>query len=513
VVVAAVRLSEWVGEDSRPVTPGGSLRPVDVTAAAAALGIIRRGKVRRAADVPEVHRPWLVAVAAGLITVKGNRAIRGGRLADPLAAWWAGLRELLADEAADRIGVDPRITTLATMDVVTRDGVDEGFPLRHRVGHIMYDRGDWDSWADPQRHGRLHPAEAAVALLRLFGALEGTRLTPLGTWVHAELQQVVPPQINPAMPAGDLLGLLAGTDEVDAWNRASRWFGDRTREQIVAELVRSAAEASPAERVAAVTLIGGLGDEAVAALCATEPLPDTLAAHARVMAHQAELAPRPGTEDLVWLATEYAHAELGRNGVAAARYLATDGLDAAEIDLDAGGIDRLADSGHPHATEVAEALAAMVGTAVPVHQIKVSLSGQCWRRVLIAENATLESLHQVIIALFGWDDDHLHVFTVGHRQYADPFHGLEETVPEYTITLHQALPGPKATISHTYDLGACWRHEITLEKVLDDQPLSRPECVGGKGGDPIEYYDPDDPEEPGPFDAAAINERLNKMAV
>jgi len=248
-------------------------------------------------------------------------------------------------------------------------------------------------------------------------------------------------------------------------------------------------------------------------LRATEPLPDNLAAHARMVAHQHDLAPRPGTEDLVWLATEYTHAELVRHGVAAARYMAEDTLFAAEISLDADGIDRLAGSGHPHATEVAEALATVVGTTVPVHQVKVSLSGQCWRRVLIAENATLETLHDVIIALFGWDNDHLHAFMVGTRQYADPFHGLEETVPEYTMRLHQALPRPKATIAHTYDFGASWQHEITLEKVLDDHPLPRPECVAGKGGDPIEYYDPDDPEEPAPFDVAAINERLRKVAV
>jgi hypothetical protein len=511
VVVAAVRLSEWVGENGVPVTPGGSLRPADVTAAAAVLGVIRQGKVRRAADVPEVHRPWLVAVAAGLIAVEGNRAVRAGQLADPLAAWWAGLQGLLADEAADRIGTDPRIITVATMDVVTGESVDEGFRLRHRVGHIMYDRGDWDLSGDPQRHGHVHPAEAAVALLRLFGALEGTRLTSLGEWVHAELRRVVPPQITPEMPAEELLGLLADADEVDAWNRADRWFGDRTEDQIVAELVRSAA--SSADRVTAVMLIGGLGDEAVAALLATEPMPDNLAAHARALAHNHELAPDPSAEDLVWLATEYAHDELVRHGVAAARYTAADTLQAAKIGLDADGIARLAGSGHPHATEVAEALAAVVGTAVPVQQLKVSLPGQCWRRVLIAENATLATLHHVIIALFGWDNDHLHVFTVGHRQYADPFHELEETVPEYTMRLHQALPRPKATISQTYDLGACWQHEIMLEKVLNDHPLQRVECVTGEGGDPIEYYDPDDPEEPAPFDVAAINERLRKVAV
>jgi hypothetical protein len=273
----------------------------------------------------------------------------------------------------------------------------------------------------------------------------------------------------------------------------------------VAELVPSAAGASPAERITAIGLISDLGDEAVAALRATEPMPDNLAAHARLLAHQYELAPMPDTGDLVWLATEYAHADLVHHGVAAARYTATDALHHADIDLGTGGIDRIASSRHPHAAAVAEALATVAGTAIPVQQLRISLSGQCWRRVLIAENATLKTLHHLIIALFGWDDDHLHIFTMGHRHYADPFHGLEETAPEHTMRLHQALPHPKATISHTYDLGASWKHEIALEKVIHERPLPQPECVTGKGDNPIEYYDPEEPEDPVPFDAEAIN--------
>jgi hypothetical protein len=51
-----------------------------------------------------------------------------------------------------------------------------------------------------------------------------------------------------------------------------------------------------------------------------------------------------------------------------------------------------------------------------------------------------------------------------------------------------------------------------LEKVLRDHPLPRPECVAGKGDHPIEYYDPDEPEDPVPFDAEAINRVLYKLA-
>ena len=126
--------------------------------------------------------------------------------------------------------------------------------------------------------------------------------------------------------------------------------------------------------------------------------------------------------------------------------------------------------------------------------------------MLIAENATLELLHRVIKALFGWDDDHLHLFTVERRHYADPCHELEETVPECSMRLHQALPHPKATMSYTYDLGASWRHEIVLEKVLGEHPLPQPECLTGQGDNP------DYPADPVPFDAAAINKLLHKLA-
>lgn len=510
MVAAAVRLTEWVGADGIRVTAGGALRPADVADAARAVGTPAPVKVRRAADVPGVHRPWLVAVGVGLIAVSDQRAVQAGKLDDPLATWWSGVQALLAAEVADTFGADPRITAAVTLTVVTEHGRDAGWPLQHRVEQIMRDRGDWTYRAGPQRHGRVHPAEAALSVLRLFGAIKATRLTPLGVWVDSELRRVVPPMITPQLPAKDLLGLLVKVDEVDVWDQASRWFGERSNAQIVDELAAAAAAAPPAERLVAVGLISGLEGAVAAFRAAAERLPN-LAAYGRAVAHRYDQAPAPGTEDQVWLATEYAHADLTRHGVTAARYTAVDTLDAAGIDLAAGGIDRIAGSGHPYAAAVAEALAAVAGTVVAVQQLKVSLSGRCWRRVLIPENATLGLLHQVIIALFGWDDDHLHVFTVGHRQYADPYHGLEETASEDSMPLYRVLPSPAAKMTHTYDLGACWRHEIVLEAVLDGHPLPHPECTAGLGDNPIEYYDPDDPQDPEPFDAAAVNNRLRKL--
>lgn len=42
-------------------------------------------------------------------------------------------------------GVDPRVTAMTTTDVVIRDHVDDSWDLYHRVDHLMYDRGDWDT--------------------------------------------------------------------------------------------------------------------------------------------------------------------------------------------------------------------------------------------------------------------------------------------------------------------------------------------------------------------------------
>jgi hypothetical protein len=501
MVMAAVRLAEWIGADGRPVTDGAALRPADVPDAARVVGAsVPLRKVRRAADVPEVHRPWLVAVGAGLIAVADKRAVQAGKLDEPLAAWWAGLQALLIAEAADTFATDPRVTALVTLTSVTERRHD-GRALARDVEFVMDERGDWDYWA-PQRHGHRHPAEAALDVLRVFGVLDGTRLTPLGAWAEQELRRVVPPPITPGTPVADLLRLLADGEEADLWDRACRWFGDRTVELIVTELCECAAEAAPAERVTAVELISALGDEAVAVFRAAERFPG-LAPHVRSLAHQYEVGSALSLEDRLWLATEHAHADLTRHGAAAARYAAMDFLDVAEFDRIAGG-------GHPRAKEVSAALAAVTGP-VPVQQLKVALSGQCWRRVLLPENATLGLLHRVIIALFGWDDDHLHVFTVDRRRYADPYYELEETASEDAMPLYRALPKPGARISHMYDFGASHRHEITLEKVLGQHPLVHPECLTGKGDNPVEYYDPDDPVDPEPLDVGTVNERLRRL--
>src|SRR6266566_7747016 len=87
----AVTLARWVGSGRRPVTAGRVLRKADVPAAGAVLGVGVPARLRTMADIRELHRPWCVAVATGLLAGFGAVAGDSGRPAiTPLGGWAAG---------------------------------------------------------------------------------------------------------------------------------------------------------------------------------------------------------------------------------------------------------------------------------------------------------------------------------------------------------------------------------------------------------------------------------------
>ena len=58
-----------------------------------------------------------------------------------------------------------------------------------------------------------------------------------------------------------------------------------------------------------------------------------------------------------------------------------------------------------------------------MYQLKVTLldtKPPVWRRVLVDGDATLDHLHEVIQAAFGWWNYHLHEFEIGRRRYGVP---------------------------------------------------------------------------------------------
>lgn len=134
-----------------------------------------------------------------------------------------------------------------------------------------------------------------------------------------------------------------------------------------------------------------------------------------------------------------------------------------------------------------------------VHQLTVTLldtAPPVWRRVLVDSGCTLDHLHEVIQAAFGWWNHHLHEFEIGTRRYGVP-HPYEDWGPpprdERRARLGDIAP-PGRSLLYVYDFGDHWRHRVTVERILpadaappvpaliDGRRAAPPEDCGGTGG-------------------------------
>jgi Plasmid pRiA4b ORF-3-like protein len=181
--------------------------------------------------------------------------------------------------------------------------------------------------------------------------------------------------------------------------------------------------------------------------------------------------PEPTDADWDWLAVEAAAAALQDKGPDEALSRVWERMPGTDLGT---CLAEVRATGHPDAAELSQAVAVFAASGAPrsidqVAELKVSLSGSrppMWRRVRLPATVTLGDLHDVIQVLFGWDGDHLHVFQAGKKQYSAPLMDLDETRNEEAIRLRDAMARNAGKISYTYDLGACWEHEITLEQTL-----------------------------------------------
>jgi Plasmid pRiA4b ORF-3-like protein len=58
-----------------------------------------------------------------------------------------------------------------------------------------------------------------------------------------------------------------------------------------------------------------------------------------------------------------------------------------------------------------------------IYQLKVTLRDSkplIWRRLLVAADTDLGTLHTLLQEVMGWYDSHLHEFRVGQENYGDP---------------------------------------------------------------------------------------------
>jgi Plasmid pRiA4b ORF-3-like protein len=128
-----------------------------------------------------------------------------------------------------------------------------------------------------------------------------------------------------------------------------------------------------------------------------------------------------------------------------------------------------------------------------IYQIKVSLDDThppIWRRILVPAHTTLLKLHDILQIVMGWEDYHLHMFTIEGTIYGDPAHdeyGDLGTVDEARFKLNQVIYQEGQRLSYEYDFGDSWDHTLLVEKILPPQESVRyPLCLKGKRACPPE---------------------------
>lgn len=135
-------------------------------------------------------------------------------------------------------------------------------------------------------------------------------------------------------------------------------------------------------------------------------------------------------------------------------------------------------------------------------KIKGSSKPPIWRKV--NENITFDDFHTVIQILFGWEDEHLYMFSPkGWGSWpeisfdsGDEF-GMNKPISapntfpycerydSEEIKLKDYFKAPKQKIVYIYDFGDDWKHIIELVEITDET-LLYPVCIGGKGSNLVE---------------------------
>jgi len=111
-----------------------------------------------------------------------------------------------------------------------------------------------------------------------------------------------------------------------------------------------------------------------------------------------------------------------------------------------------------------------------------------WRRVKLVDSLSIADLHRVIQLLMGWDDDHLHRFSIHGRDYGIAYVGgpsFDEDAA--AVRLAQFGFRPTERFLYEYDFTAGWRIELRVEKVGEEATCEShlvPTCLAGREPSP-----------------------------
>jgi hypothetical protein len=202
-------------------------------------------------------------------------------------------------------------------------------------------------------------------------------------------------------------------------------------------------------------------------------------------AYQGELRWKDGLRDLEVLSVRMSSLILGP-------LLGRSGSPDREIAAVVGGAKPLATVIPFPGQPIAPAPALRPSKGGGVFQLKVTLfdiTPPIWRRVLVDGSSTLDHLHEVVQAAFGWWNYHLHEFEVGRNRYGvpDPDEDWGEPPRDERRTRLDAVASEGSSFTYVYDFGDHWRHHVFVEAVLPSAiDTAVPACIDGRRACPPE---------------------------
>ncbi len=128
-----------------------------------------------------------------------------------------------------------------------------------------------------------------------------------------------------------------------------------------------------------------------------------------------------------------------------------------------------------------------------VHQFLIALSNTdplVWRRIQVPEDYSFWDLHVAIQDSLGWQDYHLHEFTVLHPDREqlerigipdEDFPEERPCVPSWQVRVSEYFAEGRPPALYVYDFGDDWQHVLMYEGAWPADPsVAYPRCVGGR---------------------------------
>lgn len=135
-----------------------------------------------------------------------------------------------------------------------------------------------------------------------------------------------------------------------------------------------------------------------------------------------------------------------------------------------------------------------------IYQLRIELqhiAPTIHRHILVPGGITLAKLDRIIQAAMGWENSHLHEFSIEGNRYGmpDPEWPEPDVLNERKYKLGDLLGETVQQFSYSYDFGDGWEHKVVVEQrqaaverrntwpmCISGENACPPEDVGGPGG-------------------------------